>query len=389
MIYPLRVVQWELTRRCDLQCQTCFLGDEGRGENELTTGEALDLIGQFVDLGVEQVHIFGGEPYFRPDFLLIVRSLAQKGICLTFTTGGFEFPLDSVLDAGENKMTHLMLSVDGLAPTHDELRGRKGSFTRALCCLESALERGVSCGVTTQLNRRNLGGLKAFTGLLFMMGIDLWHVQLTEPFGRAARRPQLLLQPYELPQALDLLVQIKAAAQDFQVVVKPGNNIGYCTHRCRELRKDLGPKGDFNGCQQGLTYLAIQSNGAVKGCAGCAQGIGSVTANVRERRLRDIWRDLNVFSWTRIWSEEMLWGFCAACPHRLSCRGGCIQTSQALFDRPGNNPYCDYRVERLALQGRRERILADGNPQGSGGQLQVVEEEVPSKEREIKGLSSL
>jgi len=377
---PLEIIQWELTRRCDLRCSMCFLPEEGRRDHELSFREALDLVGRFADMGVKEVHLFGGEAYLRRDFLNIVKALAHLRLSLTFTTGGLNFPVNDVVEAGEGRISRIMVSLDGLEPTHDALRGVAGSFKAGLRCLESAKRAEIPCGVTTQLNRRTLGDLEILTRLLFLAGVGLWHVQLTEPFGRAVSRFNSLLQPYELPAALDVLNRIKLTASKDRVLVKLGNNIGYGTPRCRALREDVDEVLRYTSCRQGMNYLAIQSDGRVKGCAACAGGIGPYQSNIRERDLKDIWEDTREFGWTRLWSEDLLWGFCADCPHRLTCRAGCIQTSQALFGRPGNNPYCDYRVKSLAERGLRERIIPDHSSSNSGALFRVLVEKILSPE---------
>ena len=52
-----------------------------------------------------------------------------------------------------------------------------------------------------------------------------------------------------------------------------------------------------------------------------------------------------------------LWGFCKSCYYADICRGGCTWTADSLFGRPGNNPYCHYRVLQLEKQGLRERVV--------------------------------
>jgi len=377
--FALGIVQWELTRRCDLSCGLCFLGEHRAGHDELSTGQALDLIEQCAELDVKQIHLFGGEAYLRSDFLQIVRAIADRGIRLTFTTGGYRFPVEDVVQAAGDLISLFVFSIDGLESVHDMLRGRAGSFAAVMRSLEKALHYGIDCGVSTQLNRRTLGNLGSLAQLLFLLELRLWHIQLTEPFGRAATKLDDLLQPYELPRAFDVLCGIKQKSRRYSVVVKPGNNIGYFTGRTLKLRQDLGP---FGGCRQGLAYLAVQSDGIVKGCAGCARGIGTKVRNIKNTTLAEIWSEADVFAWTRYPERNLPWGFCAECPYRDPCRGGCVQTSQALFGRPGNNPYCDYRVSCLAEEGRRERIVAAGA--GAESPFRVIEEPMPVVEAKCR-----
>jgi hypothetical protein len=56
---------------------------------------------------------------------------------------------------------------------------------------------------------------------------------------------------------------------------------------------------------------------------------------------------------------------------------GCSFTAHALFGRPGNNPYCHYRVNALRERGVRERLVlrerAPGEP-FDHGRFEIVTE---------------
>jgi len=52
-----------------------------------------------------------------------------------------------------------------------------------------------------------------------------------------------------------------------------------------------------------------------------------------------------------------VWGRCGSCYYADVCRGGCSWTTTVLFGKPGNNPYCHYRVLELEKEGKRERVV--------------------------------
>ena len=369
---PLETVQWELTRRCEQLCKLCFIADDDRASEQLSTGECLRVVDELAAMGVKHVHLFGGEAHLRSDFLQIVEAVAATGINIALTSGSPRLPIDDVVRAAGERLSHVMLSIDGLEATHDGLRNSVGSFAGILGCLDRVRTLDIPCGISTQVNRCNLRELETLTRLLFLMGINIWHTQLTEPFGRARSHLEKVLQPHDLPEALDILVRIKKGADRQGVSFKLGNNIGYNTKRVRSLRPDPTAV-DSIGCQQGISYLAIQANGAIKGCASCESGIGTRRSNVRTHSVREIWECNEEFDWTRNRSEKKLWGFCGECVHGTSCYGGCVQSSQALFGTPGNNPYCEYRVLELAAKGVREHIDLDERMA-----LRVIEEPVPA-----------
>src|SRR5262245_43046472 len=62
---PVHAV-WELTLACDLACRHCGSRAGRARPDELTRDEALDLVRQLAELGVQEVTLIGGEAYLYP-----------------------------------------------------------------------------------------------------------------------------------------------------------------------------------------------------------------------------------------------------------------------------------------------------------------------------------
>jgi hypothetical protein len=78
-----------------------------------------------------------------------------------------------------------------------------------------------------------------------------------------------------------------------------------------------------------------------------------------------------------------LWGFCRTCYYAEVCRGGCTWMADSLLGRPGNNPYCHYRVLELEKQGLRERVVKTRDaPQQAfaTGEFALLTEPIPGRE---------
>ena len=83
---PVSVV-WEITLACDLACQHCGSRAGRRRRDELTTAEAIDLVGQIAELGTRDVGLIGGEAYLRKDWLAIVAAIKAAGMRCDLQTG--------------------------------------------------------------------------------------------------------------------------------------------------------------------------------------------------------------------------------------------------------------------------------------------------------------
>jgi radical SAM protein with 4Fe4S-binding SPASM domain len=360
--FPAYVV-WELTLACDHACTHCGSRAGISRESELSTDEALAVVDQLAELGTREVVLIGGEAYLHDGFLAIVRALSARGIAPALTTGGRGITGELAASLAGAGLAYASISIDGLEATHDRMRHLRGSWRAAMVALERLRSAGIATASNINLNRLNHRDLEPLYDELRARGIGSWQVQLTAPLGRAADRPDLLLQPYDLLDVVPRVAALKARARADGIVLTPGNNLGYFGPEETQLRSIGAGDGDhWRGCQAGRFVMGIESHGAIKGCPSLQPAY--IAGTVRERSLRALWAPgTGPLAYTRTRSVDDLWGFCRTCPFAATCMAGCTFTAHSVFGRPGNNPYCHYRARTLAKQGLRERLVpADAAP---------------------------
>ena len=388
---PIYVV-WEITLRCDLSCGHCGSRAGKPRTDELSTSEALGVVAQLAAMGSREVTLIGGEAYLRDDWHVIARSIVDHGMRCSMTTGGRGMTLERARLAKSSGLSAVSVSIDGLQATHDTQRGLRGAFDAALAALGNLREAGVTLDVNTQLNRLSVPELSGIMDLLIAQKVRGWQVQLTVPMGRAADRPEWLLQPYEL---LELYPRLAAEAERGRVhgvLIWPANNIGYFGPYEGVLR-GRGTEGElyWTGCPAGTRAMGIESDGAVKGCPSLPT-TSYTGGHVRERTLQDLWDHTKELRYTRDRTAADLWGFCSTCYYADECRAGCTWTSHVFFGKPGNNPYCHHRALEHEKQGLRERLVqverAPGTP-FDHGRFEVVVEPKETAEKVTRRLPIL
>ncbi len=379
---PVYVV-WELTLRCDQPCTHCGSRAGDAREGELDTEAALDVVRQLAEMGAREVVLIGGEAYLHPGFLPIARALRDAGIEPTMTTGGRGITRELARAMADAGVLQVSVSVDGLEATHDTMRAARGSFRSALAALAWCREAGMRITANTNVNRYNHQDLEELYGVLREAEIRAWQLQLTTPLGRAADRPDMVVQPYDLLELLPRIARLKERAFGEGVLLMPGNNLGYFGPEEGLLRSQR-PEGDdhFSGCMAGRYVLGIESNGAVKGCPSL-QTAHYVGGSLKSTSLRTIWETTPELAFTRARTVDDLWGFCRTCDFAEVCLGGCTFTAHALLGRPGNNPYCHFRARSFAKRGLRERLVAveaAGGAPFDNGLFEIVVEPSESPE---------
>lgn len=382
--FPAYVV-WELTLACDHACRHCGSRAVKPRQRELTTEQALSVVEELAQLGTREVILIGGEAYLHEGFLRIVRALADAGIVPGMTTGGAGITPELAVRMRRAGMARVSVSIDGLEERHDAMRAKRGSFRTATAALGHLRESGIDVAANTNLNRANQSDLEGLYVHLKAHGVLSWQVQLTAPLGRAADRPELLLQPYDLLELLPRIDRLKQQAYRDGLLLMPGNNLGFFGPEEMRLRSQRLDDGDtFGGCQAGRFVMGIESDGAIKGCPSLPTN-GYVGGHVGEgRALKDIWEAAAPLAFTR--GKVELWGRCRGCVFADVCRGGCNFTAHSFFGRPGNNPYCHFRALQLRREGLRERLVPKAAAPGSPfdhGSFSLVEEPFDAPEPPI------
>jgi len=363
--HPAYVV-WELTLRCDQPCTHCGSRAGDARPSELSTEEALRVVTDLAAMGAKEVVLIGGEAYLHPGFLEIIAALKAAGVRPATTTGGRGIDAKLARAMADAGLLIASVSIDGLEATHDLMRAARGSFASASAALRHLKDAGVAIASNTNINRLNEGDLEGLYEHLRGLGIRSWQVQLTTPLGRAADRPEMVLQPWDLLRILPRVAALTERARRDGILVMPGNNLGYFGPEeatLRSLRE--GDSEHWQGCQAGRYVLGIVSDGAVKGCPSL-QTASYVGGSLREKKLGAIWDDAPELAITRARTTDFLWGYCGECAFGEVCMGGCTFTAHAFFGRPGNNPYCHYRAQVMQKRGVRERVVlrapAPGTP---------------------------
>jgi radical SAM protein with 4Fe4S-binding SPASM domain len=373
---PTVTAVWEITLGCNLRCIHCGSRAGNPRDRELATDDALAVVEQLANSGVTEVVLIGGEAYLRRDWEIIAAAIVRSGMFCGLTTGGWGLTTRLAERMAVAGITTVSVSIDGSESTHDRLRGRVGSWRRGIDALANLRSAGYSPNVNTQLNRWSIPELPRIYLDVRDAGAAGWQVQFTGPMGRAADHPELLIQPFELPVAHDVLARVAARAWADGIVVAPAFNVGYFGPHERLIRGGGAPYAFWQGPDQGLRTLGIESDGTVKPEATLPTR-AYAAGNLLEEPLIDL-LDKPIMSYLAAIKPDQLSGFCSTCEFHQVCLGGDPWMTHLLTGSIGNNPFCDHRARTLATQGVRERVVvvaaAPGRPYDFAHCVTVVED---------------
>ena len=202
----LRYLELYLTERCNLACGHCFLGDRtgrpGRstadGPRDLLLAAAQRVMEEFDAMGGLRLLLTGGEALLHPAFWELNERLPDFGFRSVLLSNGW-----LLADAAARlRVQEVQVSLDGLEPGHDSLRG-PGSFARAVAGLEAAAAVGLDVSVATMVHAGDTDDFPVLAELVRRLGARAWHVDAPSECGALTGRADLMLRPAEAAPFLD------------------------------------------------------------------------------------------------------------------------------------------------------------------------------------------
>ncbi|SJM91357.1 Radical SAM domain protein [Crenothrix polyspora] len=125
------------TYRCQMQCKMCDIWENPSDSKREITPKELEMLPNF-----KFVNITGGEPFVRRDLEDIVEVMFKKSQRIVISTSGWH--TDRIIKMAERfPNIGIRVSIEGLSQKNDDLRGREGSFDRAMRLLLTLKEMGI------------------------------------------------------------------------------------------------------------------------------------------------------------------------------------------------------------------------------------------------------
>lgn len=196
---PKGRVLWEITSKCNLRCAHCLYYSTGAAPSEgvgrdRSTEWALALVEEIGASGhVEELWLSGGEPMTRRDLSIIAGAITAAGMKPSLSTNGFRIDVNAAKTLAAAGVEYVHLSLDGAsAPTHDLLRGRRGSFAQTLTAIGALTSQGITVGATSVIHPGNLREMGDLVRIALESRVSVLSFYEVAPLGRGAENTEYL-----------------------------------------------------------------------------------------------------------------------------------------------------------------------------------------------------
>ena len=184
----LRELWFHLTNRCNMACRHCLFASSPGEHPELATGDVLRRIDQASEFGCRVFALTGGEPFIHPGFGDIVEAILDRpethvvvltnGSCLRQNE-------QAMLRWGADRF-HLQISVDGLPPRHDAVRG-PNAFDKLAEQVEVLSAHGFPFTVSMCVDAENVDDMPGLVETAAELGASNVHYMWLFVRGRAGK----------------------------------------------------------------------------------------------------------------------------------------------------------------------------------------------------------
>jgi Fe-coproporphyrin III synthase len=293
------VVAWNITGQCNLKCMHCYASATSKPfDGELTTAECYKVLDDLAAYKVPSVLFSGGEPLMRPELFEFAAYAQKIGLRTVLSTNGTLIDREMAQRIHDTGFTYAGISLDGMEPTHDQIRGVKGSFQKSVEAIRHLRAAGVRTGLRFTVHGRNRTDMAAIFDLVEeeqIPRICVYHL------GYAGRGGKISAFDITAQETRDVVDYIFERSEDFHrrgldhEILTVGNHTDNAylylavekrdPQRAAELRQMLEWNG---GNQSGIAIASINPRGTVHADQfSWDYSLG----DVRQRSFGDIWDD--------------------------------------------------------------------------------------------------
>lgn len=342
-IGQLRLVAWEITRSCNLNCVHCRAAAErGPYPGELDTSRCMEILEEIKRVGKPIVILTGGETLLREDVFELSKRGTELGLKMVLATNGTMVTPSSAEKIKQSGIGRVSVSLDGPgSEAHDEFRKVPGAFDAAIAGIRLLKAQGIEFQINTTITRHNAHLAEEILTLAVDLGAVAHHIFLLVPTGRAR---EMMNQEIEAEEYEELLHWFYRARDKAKIHLK-----ATCApHYYRILRQEAHVKGEkvsfdtygldavTRGCLGGTGFCFISHDGVVQPCGYLELNSG----NVKSNNFQNVWEDSPVFRKLRDFSQYK--GKCGRCEYIKVCGGCRARAYEATGDFLEAEPLCAY-----------------------------------------------
>jgi MoaA/NifB/PqqE/SkfB family radical SAM enzyme len=177
----------EMTNLCNQKCSYCFNGsgpERRRGELDLEVWYGFLSVQR--DLGLESVHLTGGEPFVDSRAIPLLKAAQALGLKTSVLSNGYRVErLVGMYGSIFQGLAVVQISLDSpTAAVHDARRGKQGAWRQAISAIRALRRAEIACEISCTVSSENVDDVLRLAGFCHRRGLRLIVRRMTG-MGRA------------------------------------------------------------------------------------------------------------------------------------------------------------------------------------------------------------
>jgi Fe-coproporphyrin III synthase len=350
------VVAWNCTNSCNLSCKHCYANSKNeKFEDELNTEEAKAFISDLAHLKVPVLLISGGEPLLRKDLFDLINYTHKQNMRCTISTNGTLIDKETAKAIKVNNVSYVGISIDGIGSRHDDFRGIKGSFDKAIAGIRNCLQINQKVGLRFTITRSNVDQLEDIFNFIEEERIPrvcFYHLAYS---GRGSALIKEDLSFDQKRQCMDYIMKKAIELQDKVEILTVDNHAdaAYLYIKTKELFPELSEEviklvKRNGGNRSGMALANVDYHGNVHPDQFTQH---HSFGNIREKSFSEIWKDTsNTLAIGLRNRKALLKGRCSLCKWLDICNGNLRVRAEAVTgDFWSSDPACYLTDEEIGI----------------------------------------
>lgn len=339
----IREIDLNLTNKCNLNCIHCAFSSHSKDPDELDFERLCEFINEALALGLEDVHLTGGEPTLYKKLPELLEYVTKLGVNARLITNGLLLTESKLKKYKGLGLKSIMYSIDGLEEMHNKIRKHPSSFQKAVESIHIAKQLNYNIRVNAVISKNNIHEIMDLIKYMRNLEIDVFSFFLYSPTGREFKEQlECVVEP---PAWRKLIQDIKQFIKT-ENITKPEivSEKGFLWND--ETMDFDSYKGRGGGCfylSDILDYLILLANGDLYPCA-LLTDKGIRYGNIYERSLQDIIdnpENIEIYKGFQQQSD-----LCNNCFNWNRCHASCKAFSFSYYeDWKKSDPRCNKRLK--------------------------------------------
>jgi radical SAM protein with 4Fe4S-binding SPASM domain len=329
---PSEVI-WNITNRCNLLCDHCYMAADGHNKPEqLSDEEALGLVRQMGESGVPLLFMSGGEPMMRSNFWEILETARSYDMHVTISTNATMIDRDVAKRLKANRIDWIATSVYGPEGFHDAMVGVPGTWQKVMDAIVILREEGVGVALKSAVSKETLPFIPHIIQKAKDMDCGLVYLCDLIVSGRSEGEEDARISAQQWRDLGDAILEDLLDPEshlEYDIGALP-SMIPYLAEKLAERGIDVSNGLErlkiVSACPVGKGHMNINSEGGIMPCQFAQDW---TVGNIREMSLDEAVKELYKFDT----QDAKGWCSDAECEYSRICRG-CRTKAFHEFDDP-------------------------------------------------------